>query len=182
MRDAGVQAEAGVPHLRRLAWINALIEGWGLYAERLADETGLYSRQLDRSGMVVMDSLRAARPVVDTGPHALGWTREAAVDYLGATTVLAEGEIQREVDRYIDMPGQALPYLVGRLELERLRRVAQQRLAARFDVRAFHDTVLGCGSLPLDLLAQVVDAWCASGTPGPRDGEVRSPLARTDAT
>lgn len=172
----------GVPHLRRLAWINALIEGWGLYAERLADEMGLYSGQLDRLGMVVMDSLRAARLVVDTGLHALGWSREAAVEYLRATTVLAEAEIQREVDRYIDMPGQALSYLVGRLELERLRAEAQQRLADRFDVRAFHDTVLGCGSLPLDLLAHVVDAWCASGTPGRRDGEVRSPLARTDAT
>jgi uncharacterized protein (DUF885 family) len=148
-----------LPPLRRYAWINAYIEGWGLYAERLAGEMGLYGGDVARLGAVALDSLRAARLVVDTGLHAFGWSRERAVAYLRATTAMAEVGIEGETDRYIDTPGQALSYMVGRLELERLRRQAEHELGARFDVRAFHDVVLGGGALPMAVLATVVAAW-----------------------
>jgi uncharacterized protein (DUF885 family) len=112
--------------------------------------------------MVAMDSIRAARLVVDTGMHAYGWSRDAAVDFLRDNTVMDEFEIQRETDRYIDMPGQALSYLVGRVEIQRLRDRAQRILGDRFDVRAFHDVVLGGGALPMDVLDRVVAAWTAA--------------------
>jgi uncharacterized protein (DUF885 family) len=150
--------------LRRLAWINSYVEGWGLYAERLADEMGLYSGPLARLGMVAQDSLRAARLVVDTGLHAFGWSRRRAVEYLLANTMLTETEAGGETDRYIEYPGQALSYLVGRLEFERLRAKAEKALAERFDIREFHDVVLGGGALPMDVLERVVDEW-AGGRP-----------------
>ncbi|MFD6888480.1 DUF885 domain-containing protein [Streptomyces sp. NPDC059957] len=149
----------GLPRLRSLAWINAYIEGWGLYSERLADELGLYSGPLDRLGMLAMDSLRAARLVVDTGLHHFGWSRERAVGFLRENTVLAEVEVQNETDRYVEWPGQALSYMTGRLEIQRLRATAASRLGSRFDVRAFHDLVLGSGPLPLGVLDEVVGAW-----------------------
>lgn len=155
------QQLTGLPRLRRIAWINAYIEGWGLYAERLADEMGLYSGPLARLGMLAMDSLRAARLVVDTGLHHFGWRREQAVAYLRDHTVLAEVEIRNETDRYIEWPGQALSYMTGRLEIQRLRTRAAQQLGPAFDIRAFHDLVLGSGSLPLDVLDQVVARWTA---------------------
>ena len=170
--------QTSVPRLRRFAWINAYIEGWGLYAERLADEMGIYSGPLARLGMVVMDSLRAARLVVDTGLHAFGWSRRAAIDYLRATTVMGEAEIEREVDRYIDMPGQALSYLVGRLELQRIRAVAEHRLGDRFDLAGFHDVILGSGPLPMELLADVVDGWVVTAPSQRGGGEVRLPPAQ----
>ncbi|MFH8976406.1 DUF885 domain-containing protein [Streptomyces sp. NPDC017890] len=153
------QELTGLPRLRRIAWINAYIEGWGLYAERLADEMGLYSGPLARLGMLAMDSLRAARLVVDTGLHHFGWPRERAVAFLREHTVLAEVEIGNETDRYIEWPGQALSYMTGRLEIQRLRTGAAQQLGPAFDIRAFHDLVLGQGSLPLDVLGQVVTRW-----------------------
>lgn len=153
------QQLTGHPWLRRLAWINSYIEGWGLYAERLADEMGLYSSDTARLGMLAMDSMRAARLVVDTGLHALGWSRRQAVDYLRANTAMTELAIQAETDRYIEMPGQALSYMVGRLELLRLRARAQHELGAAFDIRAFHDLVLGTGPLPMAVLDEVVAEW-----------------------
>ncbi|KXK62440.1 hypothetical protein AWW66_08325 [Micromonospora rosaria] len=158
------QSLSGLPALRRFAWINAYVEGWGLYAERLADEMGLYTSQLMRLGMLAMDSLRTARLVVDTGLHAFGWSRQDAVDYLTAHTVMDDAEAQRETDRYIDMPGQALSYLVGRMEIQRVRADAERSLGADFDLRAFHDTVLGSGALPMDVLADVVSAWVSTVT------------------
>jgi uncharacterized protein (DUF885 family) len=155
------QGLTGLPMLRRLAQVTAYEEGWGLYAERLADEMGLYSDPVARLGMLNLDSLRAARLVVDTGLHAEGWSRQQAVDYLGANTPLPAVQIDAEVDRYTADPGQALAYMVGRLEILRIRTQAERELGGRFDVRSFHDTVLGNGSLPLGVLAEVVDAWSA---------------------
>lgn len=156
------QELADLPLLRRLSTINAYVEGWALYAERLADEMGLYSGDLARLGMVTEDSCRAGRLVVDTGLHARGWTRQRAVDYLRDNTAMADLEIEHEVDRYIAEPAQALSYMVGRLEIQRLRRDAQDTLGHRFDIRAFHDTVLSGGALPLTVLADVVADWIAA--------------------
>lgn len=148
--------ELDAPLLRRLVPFNAYSEGWGLYAERLADEMGLYSDDVARLGMLNQDSMRAARLVVDTGLHALGWSRQQVVDYLRAYTAMPEVEIQSETDRYIAAPGQALSYMVGRLEIQRLRDLARGALGDRFDIRAFHDVVLGHGALPLQVLDEVV--------------------------
>lgn len=148
-----------LPLLRRIADINAYDEGWGLYAERLADEMGLYSDDLARLGMLTQDSMRAARLVVDTGLHGFGWSRQRAVEFLMAHTPMAPLEVQSEVDRYCAVPGQALSYMVGRLELQRIRRDAQETLGRRFDIRRFHDAVLGSGPLPLSLVELVVREW-----------------------
>jgi uncharacterized protein (DUF885 family) len=148
-----------VPLLRRIAEFTAYDEGWALYCERLADEMGLYSSDLDRLGMLTGDSMRAGRLVVDTGMHALGWSRQRAVDFMRTNTPLTAGEIEVEVDRYIADPGQALAYMVGRLEIQRMRAEAERRLGDRFDIRSFHDTVLGSGSLPLPVLADLVGRW-----------------------
>jgi uncharacterized protein (DUF885 family) len=134
-------------------------EGWGLYAERLADEMSLYTGPLQRLGMLTLDSLRAARLVVDTGLHAMGWTREQAIDFMLGTTSLVRSNVEGEVDRYIADPGQATSYMIGRLEIDRLRRTAYERLGDRFSVAAFHDTVLGNGMMPLPALDRLVSAW-----------------------
>jgi uncharacterized protein (DUF885 family) len=151
-----------LPMLRRLADVNAYTEGWGLYCERLADEMGLYAHDLSRLGMLTADSMRAGRLVVDTGLHAKGWSREQAVAYLSEHTPMAAVEIETEVDRYIAYPGQALSYMVGRLEIQRIRSDAKARLGERFDIRGFHDVVLGNGPLPLSVLAGVVGDWADS--------------------
>jgi uncharacterized protein (DUF885 family) len=153
------QELTGLPKLRRYSAVNSYVEGWGLYCERLADEMGLYSGDLARLGMLSMDSLRAARLVVDTGLHAFGWSRERTVQYLRDNTVLPEVEIEAETDRYIEMPAQALSYMVGRLEILRLRARAKQEMGAAFDIKGFHDLVLGSGPLPLAVLDGVVAAW-----------------------
>jgi uncharacterized protein (DUF885 family) len=150
-----------LPLLRRTALIDAYIEGWGLYAERLADEMGLYTDDVARLGMVSQDLARAARLVVDTGLHAFGWTRAMAVDYLRANTAIADGDVESQVDRFVEIPGQALAYMVGRLEIQRLRGEAEARMGDRFDLTAFHDLVLGGGPLPLGVLADVVRRWSA---------------------
>ncbi len=148
-----------LPMFRRVVNPNAYAEGWGLYTERLADEMGLYSADTYRLGMLAMDSMRAGRLVVDPGMHALGWSRGQAVDYLRENTPMSRLEIDNEIDRYIAYPGQALSYMVGRLEIQRLRAHAEETLGDRFDIRAFHDVVLGNGSLPLAVLADVVNGW-----------------------
>ncbi|MEU4523275.1 DUF885 domain-containing protein [Amycolatopsis sp. NPDC024027] len=153
------QELTGLPQLRRIAMITAYGEGWALYTERLADEMGLFSDDLMRLGMVAEDSVRAARLVVDTGLHALGWTREQCVEFLRTHTVLSEVEVQSETDRYIESPGQALAYLTGRLEILRLRRFAEERLGEAFSLKDFHGVVLGGGQLPLKVLDEVVRAW-----------------------
>ncbi|SEG92724.1 Uncharacterized conserved protein, DUF885 familyt [Saccharopolyspora kobensis] len=153
------QELTGVPKIRQLAWVNAYMEGWGLYSERFADEAGWYTDDVARLGMLAMDSNRAARLVVDTGLHAFGWSRQRAVDYLRENTLMPEVEVQSETDRYLEMPGQALSYMVGRLEIERLRDRARAALGAAFDLRAFHDLVLGSGPLPMPVLDLVVADW-----------------------
>ena len=147
-----------LPDYRRHAIFNAYAEGWGLYTERLADEMGLYSGPLERLGMLTMDSMRACRLVVDTGMHALGWSRQQAVDYMVAHCAMAEEGVRAEIDRYIGYPGQACGYMIGRLEILRIRDEAKQRQGDAFDIKAFHDAVLESGSLPLPVLDEVVRA------------------------
>ena len=153
------QETEGLPPLRQLAQITAFIEGWALYAERLADEMGLYSGDIARLGLLAEDSSRAARLVVDTGLHARGWSRQQAAGFLRAHTLLPEADLTAETDRYIEWPGQALSYMVGRLEIQRLRAVAEAELGAAFDLKAFHDLVLSNGPLPMTVLASVVHNW-----------------------
>ena len=148
-----------LPLLRRLLPVTAFEEGWALYSERLADEMGLYSDETARLGMLSGDSMRAARLVVDTGLHVMGWSRARAVEYLATATPMVRQDIEVEIDRYIADPGQALAYMVGRLEISRLRAETAARLGDRFDLRGFHDLVLGGGSLPLATLAGVVGRW-----------------------
>ena len=155
-----------LPMIRRLSLFTAYAEGWGLYSERLADEMGLYSSPLQRMGMLSADVWRAARLVVDTGMHARGWSRQQAVDYLLENTPVAPIDVEAEIDRYIALPAQALSYMAGRLHIEDLRARAELALGERFDIRAFHDVVLGSGALPLAVLTQVVDDWIAESTTG----------------
>jgi uncharacterized protein (DUF885 family) len=149
----------GLPAFRRFGGATAFIEGWGLYTERLSDEMGLYSGEVDRFGILSFDAWRACRLVVDTGLHAMGWTRGEAIAFMIEHTALAENNIVNEVDRYIALPGQALAYKVGQLELLRLRAQAEAALSGDFDIRAFHDRVLGEGAIGLETLRSVIAAW-----------------------
>jgi len=148
-----------VPEFRKRAFIAAYGEGWGLYSERLADEMGIYSTPLGRMGMLEADSMRACRLVVDTGMHALGWSRQKAIDYMTENSPMRVSQIVPEIDRYAVTPGQALAYMIGRLEIQRMRREAESALGERFDIKAFHDAVLGSGLMPLPVLDRVVRDW-----------------------
>jgi len=162
LQIARAQELADIPDFRRYTGVTAFVEGWGLYAERLSDEMGLYSSDLDRIGVLSYDSWRACRLVVDTGMHAKGWSREQAIDYMMKNSALAKNNIVNEVDRYITWPGQALAYKTGQLEIMRLRREAEKKLGKRFDIRGFHDAVLGNGAVPLEVLRQAVHVWAES--------------------
>jgi uncharacterized protein (DUF885 family) len=152
-----------LPAFRRLSWGHtAFVEGWALYTERLADEMGLYEADLDRLGMLASDSWRACRLVVDTGLHALGWTRQQAIDFMTAHAPVNRAEIVVEVDRYIGMPGQALAYKVGQREILRLRADAQAALGPAFDIAGFHDAVLGGATISLRVLQSRVASWVAA--------------------
>ena len=151
-----------LPMFRRQATFTAFVEGWGLYAESLGGELGLYTDPYSKFGQLSYEMWRAIRLVVDTGMHAKGWTREQALDLFRANTGKTELDIANEVDRYISWPGQALAYKIGQLKIVELRRRAEQKLGNRFDIRAFHDRVLGRGAVPLDLLEQDIDAWIAT--------------------
>jgi uncharacterized protein (DUF885 family) len=157
LQVALAQELAGLPAFRRHAVTTAYVEGWGLYAERLADEMGLYSGGLDRIGIASFDAWRASRLVVDTGMHAFGWSRSRAIAFMTEHTALGTNNIANEVDRYIVWPGQALAYKIGQLEILRLRDEARARQGDRFDIRRFHDAVLEPGALPLDVLRRVVE-------------------------
>ena len=164
--QAALAAERPGAHpLTRYLFNSGFGEGWALYAEQVANELGLYSSDLDQLGRLSSDALRAARLVVDAGIHALGWNRQQAIDYMVAHTAESKAFIESEVDRYIILPGQATAYMVGRLEIERLRREAAQRMGERFDIRTFHDHVLEDGSVPLALLRRKIERW-AGGTGG----------------
>ena len=158
LQTAIAQELVGVPEFRKHTGCTAYVEGWGLYSERLANEMGLYSGDIDRIGMLSYDAWRACRLVVDTGMHALGWSRQQAIDYMLANPALAENNISNEVDRYITWPGQALAYKLGQLEILRLRAEAKSRLGERFDIKAFHDCVLRNGAVSLATLRQIVEA------------------------
>ena len=151
----------GLPEFRKHLGVTAFVEGWGLYTERLADEMGLYTSDLDRIGVLSYDAWRACRLVVDTGMHAKGWSRRQAIDFMLANTALAENNIVNEVDRYIAWPGQALAYKVGQLKIRRLRADAERRLGSRFDIRAFHDAVLGNGAVSLETLRERIEEYIA---------------------
>ncbi len=148
-----------MPAFRRFGGMTAFVEGWALYAERLADELGLYSGDVDRLGMLAFDAWRAARLVVDTGIHHKGWTRAQAEAYMRENTPLADNNIVNEVDRYVGWPGQAVAYKTGQLEILRLRSEAEKVLGDDFDLQAFHDLVLGAGAVPLPVLERRVRAW-----------------------
>lgn len=150
-----------MPAFRKLDGSTAYVEGWALYTERLAEEMGLYSSDLDRMGKLSYDAWRASRLVVDTGLHAMGWTRARAEAFMREHTALTEINISNEVDRYIGWPGQALAYKVGQIEILRMRAEAEKQLGDRFDLPGFHDVILGAGAVTLPVLRELVTAWVA---------------------
>jgi len=162
LQIAIAQERSQLPAFRKNLDATAFVEGWALYTERLADQMGLYVDDLDRLGVLSFDAWRASRLVVDTGIHAFGWSREQAIAFMMAHTALAQNNIENEVDRYIVWPAQALSYKTGQREILRLRADAEARLGARFSLPAFHDVVLGQGSVTLPVLGRAVEAWVAS--------------------
>jgi uncharacterized protein (DUF885 family) len=158
--------QKGVPPFRR-AYISAYGEGWALYSERLGTEMGIYETPYEIFGMLSYQAWRASRLVVDTGIHAKGWTREQAQAYMHDNTALSDHEIETEVDRYISWPGQALSYYLGQMSIMNARRKAEAALGPKFDIRAFHDTVLQLGSVPLPVLEARIDAFIAEGGKSP---------------
>jgi len=147
-----------LPAFRKFGLATAYVEGWGLYTERLADEMGLYSGDLERMGVLSFDSWRAGRLVVDTGMRARGWSRQEAIDYLMDNSPQAPNNIVNEIDRYIGYAGQALAYKMGQREIVRLRRLVEARMGQSFDIRAFHDAVLATGPIPLTVLNDVIES------------------------
>ncbi len=151
-----------LPNFRRFSYISAFGEGWGLYFEWLGLEAGFYTDPYSNFGRLTYEMWRACRLVVDTGLHAMGWTRQQAMDYLAQHTALPLHEIRTETDRYISWPGQALAYKLGELKIKELRRRAEEALAERFDVREFHDAVLANGSVPLPVLEESIESFVAA--------------------
>ena len=149
------------PDFRSHNYISAYGEGWALYCEKLGKEMGIYATPYEEFGRETYEMWRAARLVIDTGVHHKGWTRQQAIDYLASHTALSQHEVETEVDRYISWPGQALSYKLGEIRIVQLRARAEKALGAKFDLRAFHDTVLALGSVPLPVLEQQIDAWIA---------------------
>lgn len=157
-----LQMELGdMPAFRRYSGFTAFTEGWGLYSESLGYELGLYKDPYSRFGALTYEMWRAVRLVVDTGIHYKGWSRQQAIDFFKDNAAKTELDIINEIDRYIAWPGQALAYKIGQMKILELRRRAEQRLGDRFDIRDFHDTLLGGGALPLDILETRMDQWLA---------------------
>jgi uncharacterized protein (DUF885 family) len=159
------------PEFRSAGYISAYGEGWALYCERLGDEMGMYETPYDRFGMLSYQMWRASRLVVDTGVHHLGWTRAQAIAFLHDNTALSDHEIDTEVDRYISWPGQALSYYLGERTIRDDRAKAEKALGPKFNIRAFHDTILALGSVPMNALNARVDQFIAEGGKGPYPDE-----------
>jgi uncharacterized protein (DUF885 family) len=159
LQIALAQELENVPKFRRFGNFNAYAEGWGLYAESLGPELGMYTDPYSKFGQLTYEMWRAVRLVVDTGMHAKGWTRQQAIDFFVANSSKPLHDIEVEIDRYLTWPGQALGYKIGELKIKELRAKAERTLGPKFDIRAFHDTVLGAGPLPLSLLETRVNAW-----------------------
>jgi uncharacterized protein (DUF885 family) len=156
------QEQEDLPDFRRFGGYTAFVEGWGLYAESLGSELGMYQDPYSKFGQLTYEMWRAVRLVVDTGLHAKGWTRQQAIDFFAANAAKTLHDIEVEVDRYIVWPGQALAYKVGELKFKELRRFARAELGDKFDIRAFHDAVLENGGLPLDVLDAHIRGWVAT--------------------
>jgi uncharacterized protein (DUF885 family) len=159
------QEREGLPDFRRNSSYTAFVEGWALYAESLGGDMGFYKDPYSRFGQLTYEMWRAVRLVIDTGLHSMGWTREQAIDFFKSNAPKTEQDIVVEVDRYIVWPGQALGYKMGQLKIRELRTSAERQLGPAFDVRGFHDAVLGEGAVPLDVLERQVAAWVASRMP-----------------
>ena len=151
-----------IPMFRRYAGYTAFVEGWGLYSEKLAEEMGFYEDPYSKFGQLTYEMWRACRLVVDTGIHALGWTRQEAIDFMASNTAKTKNDIQVEIDRYIAWPGQALAYKIGELKIIELRNRAEEKLEHDFNIRDFHDVVLGSGAVPLDILEKHVEEYIQS--------------------
>ncbi len=164
---AYAQEIEGLPRFRRFGGYGAYAEGWGLYAEQLGKEMGFYQDPYSDFGRLSTELWRAVRLVTDTGLHAKRWSREQAMDYFRQNSLLSERDIQKEVERYITNPGQATSYKIGELKIEELRAKAETTLGDKFDIKDFHAVVLGSGSVPLDVLADQVEAWIAAGGGAP---------------
>ena len=162
LQIALAQELPNVPEFRRFGGYTAFVEGWALYSESLGTEMGFYQDPYSKFGQLTYQMWRAVRLVLDTGLHSMGWSRDQAIRYFVENSAKTEHDITVEVDRYIVWPGQALAYKTGELEIVRLRALAQAELGARFDIRAFHDEVLGAGPLPLELLDARVREWIAA--------------------
>ncbi len=156
------QEQKDLPNFRRYSYISTFGEGWGLYCEHLGLEAGFYTDPYSNFGRLTYEMWRACRLVVDTGMHAMGWSREEALDYLGSHTALSLHEVQTEIDRYIATPGQAVSYKIGELTIRRLRKRAEDALGKKFDVREFHDAVLLNGSVPMPVLEEQIDRYIRS--------------------
>ncbi|WP_377115009.1 DUF885 domain-containing protein [Pseudoalteromonas sp. M58] len=156
-----IAMELDVPEFRRTLSHSAFGEGWALYTERLGKEAGFYQSPYSDFGRLGYEMWRAVRLVVDTGIHAFGWSRQKAIDYLADHTALPQSAVEDQIDRYISWPGQALSYKMGEIKIRELRAKAEKQLGAQFDIRSFHDTVIGQGSLPMAVLEDVINDWIA---------------------
>jgi uncharacterized protein (DUF885 family) len=167
LQGALAEEQSGLPDFRRYVYISAFGEGWALYCEYLGLEMGMYDTPYDRFGYLTFQMWRAARLVVDTGIHHKGWTRAQAIQFLHDNTALSDHDIEIEVDRYISWPGQAVSYYLGMLAIKEARVRAEKALGPKFDIRAFHDTVLSIGSVPLPVLQARIDQFIAEGGKDP---------------